>query len=209
MPEKPGGGIICLGVDQLKLRDYVIKTSLQPAEQLAVTGIDGPLHEQPVQPHLVGVALLVPETSLGSPWLALEHLHELVKALSISLIACDGVEFQHYVSDTDIVHAMLFHREVLDRAILSDITLQHTPDIVEHSLVSEYFRGFVHCLKHDCRLIALLCVLRIVFPHSRQSHALCHGFSCVNHKFVISVLKKGPQHATAAPLDRQIVYLRI
>ena len=194
-------------IDKLELHDSVVQALLKAAEAQAVADSERSLHVQAVEPHLVRITLLVPESAGGGPWLCFKLLHEHINSCLVFLLAGQIVDAEHDVAHPDLIHAVCFKIICADNSVLWNVVIQHVLDEPEDPFISKHLVCAIEGLKENCRLIAVCGVLRVVFPDGGQTHSLCPSLSCVYHSNPESVVqKKGPQLATAAPRDCQILY---
>ncbi len=86
MVVETGFRIVGVFVHQQDLFRHVVE-DLALGKDLAVLRVERRAHEQPVEPHLVGIALLVPEAALAGPRLLRELTPEELDGLFQPLVA--------------------------------------------------------------------------------------------------------------------------
>ena len=147
------------------------------AELFAVLGADGAAHVQAVQPHLVGIALLVPEASLGIAGEVDDVAHQGIQRLAVTLVPGALVQIVHQDAGHDVIHGAAVAVE--DVAVRIDVFIHKALDVFVVLLLLANPVGLLHAGEEHARVIVELGLRREIlgFKLAHDGIAGFHGIA--------------------------------
>ena len=129
------------------------------AEVLRVMGDGGILgakglgHVEAIEPHLVGIALLVPEAAGGISRLLRELIVEKGGGGQIALVARDAVEEEKLAAEKDVVELMFLRLERGDGSVRGEKGIDRVLDVVEVARIGGVQPNRIHSFKEGAKLV--------------------------------------------------------
>ena len=167
--------VVRIFVHQTELRRYILNALVHIVLH-GVADIERLCHIQPVQPHLMRVDFLVPETAFLRPRM-LRQLHkQTVIGQFPALVRLDVVQ---HIQERTAVHAVyieIMHLVRLDIALVIDKLLGKLQHVVEISIIARSLIGLQHRFRYQSlSVVPFRCFHIIGAPQLRIMFHLARG----------------------------------
>ena len=190
MVVQPSPGLIGVFVGEGQLLRRITDTFLIAGHQ-AVLHIEGRRHMQPIQPHLIGIALLVPEATVRSAGLMTQLFPEDVRCSAVLFLPSRLVQVKQLAAITDIVQVKAVEGVIADTArIIGNESIHRILDVVEVLLFAGQGVKGLHAAPCDAVVITPAAGQQAVALHQ----AVSHSCSRLRHEFL--------QHAYSSSSSR-------
>src|ERR1035437_9799313 len=130
-----------------------VRECFRMMEGRGILGVERLRHVETIEPHLVGIALFVPESAGGGS----RHMHQIVieqgGSLGVAWIGSGGVQEQKLAAQQDVVLLEFFRLPGGDGAICADKLIDRALDVVEVARIGSIKPEGIHAIEQRAQLV--------------------------------------------------------